>query len=257
MHKNASDKKLKLLETRKGLLTERRKHLIFMIYKILIVEDEKDIQKLIQYTLERDGYKCLCADNGTIALDIFNNQKLDMVISDIIMPEMDGFNLVREIRRISNIPIIFLTARSDDVSKITGLGFGADNYLVKPISMAELSARVSSQFRRCKVYDNYIDSSNPKIIGCYELREKEGILLIEGVEVPLVAKEFRLMSYLMNNKGKILSKKQIYNAVWEDEYVYDDNTITTTLSRLRSKVETKERKCIQTIRGLGYKFSIL
>lgn len=226
------------------------------MYTILIVDDESDIRNLIKETLTLKGYKCITAVNGMEAFDKLKKDTVDLIITDIMMPLLDGYNLIREIRKTSNIPVIFLSARGDNMDKILGLGLGADDYLVKPVSMDELSARTEAHLRRTKVYDSNQVCAPPIVIGSYTLDEEKGLLFIDGEEIPLIAKEYKLIAYFMKNPNRTLTKKQLYNAVWEDEYCFDDNTITATLSRLRSKVETEKRKCIHTIRGLGYKFSV-
>ncbi|WMJ89129.1 response regulator transcription factor [Anaerocolumna sp. MB42-C2] len=226
------------------------------MYTILIVDDEPDIRNLIKETLTQKGYQCIIAVNGMDAYEKLKKNSMDLIITDIMMPLLDGFNLVREIRKDNNIPVIFLSARDENMDKILGLGLGADDYLVKPISMEELAARTEALLRRIKIYDTNQSYKTPIIEGCYTLDEEKRLLLIGGEEIPLIAKEYKLMAYFMKNPNRTLTKKQLYNAVWEDEYCFDDNTITATLSRLRSKVETNTRKCIHTVRGLGYKFSV-
>lgn len=226
------------------------------MYTILIVDDEPDIRNLIQETLTLKGYKCITAVNGMDAFDKLKTNTVDLIITDIMMPLLDGYNLIREIRKGSNIPVIFLSARGENMDKILGLGLGADDYLVKPVSMDELSARTEAHLRRTKVYDSNQVCQTPIVIGSYTLDEEKGLLFIDGEEIPLIAKEYKLMAYFMKNPNRTLTKKQLYNAVWEEEYCFDDNTITATLSRLRNKVESEKRKCIHTIRGLGYKFSV-
>lgn len=227
------------------------------MYKILIVEDEIDIRNLIEETMQKRGYDTVTAGDGYEALKIIKDKEVDIIVSDIMMPHLDGLNLVREVRKTSNVPVIFLSARNDDVDKIWGLGIGADDYVVKPVNMNELVARIEAQLRRNKVYD--VTSDNTGTIlreGCFELNAEKCELKMEGKEVELLAKEFKLIAYFLKNPGRVFTKKQLYNAVWDDEYCFDDNTIIVTLSRLRSKIENGDKKYIHTIRGLGYKFSL-
>ncbi len=227
------------------------------MYRILIVEDDKDIRGLITDTLQRKGYATRAAGDGFEALELFKAYHADLIVSDIMMPHLDGFNLVREIRKTSNVPIIFLSARNDDVDKILGLGIGADDYIIKPVNINELVARIEAQLRRHKVYDTAQDNLSSEIVkGCFQLDEEKCELRKYGSEVKLLAKEFKLMAFLIKNTDRVFTKKQLYNAVWGDEYCFDDNTITVTLSRLRGKIETGDEKYIYTIRGLGYKFSL-
>lgn len=225
------------------------------MYRLLIVDDEIDIRNLIEETMKRRGYRTFSAGDGYEALEVLNNEEIDIIVTDIMMPHFDGLNLVREIRKTSNIPVIFLSARDDDVDKIWGLGIGADDYVVKPVNINELAARIEAQLRRNKVYDA-IKSNMAEIlcVGCFEMDEEKCQLKMNGEEVSLLAKEFKLMAHFLKNPNKVLTKKQLYQAAWNDEYYFDDNTITVTISRLRSKIENGEKKYIHTIRGLGYKF---
>jgi len=226
------------------------------MYKILIVEDEIHIRNLIEETMEKKGYVTFTAGDGYEALKRLKEQEVDIIVSDIMMPNLDGLNLVREIRKTSNIPVILLSARSEDVDKIWGLGIGADDYVVKPVNINELAARIEAQLRRNKVYDASSSITSTVLsLGCFEMDEERCQLKINGEEVKLLAKEFKLMAYFLKNPEKVFTKKQLYKAVWDDEYCFDDNTITVTISRLRSKIENGDKKYIHTIRGLGYKFA--
>ena len=226
------------------------------MYKILIVEDEMDIRNLIEETMQKKGYVTFTAQDGYEALKILEDKEVDIIVSDIMMPHLDGLNLVREIRKTSNVPVILLSARNDDVDKIWGLGIGADDYVVKPVNINELAARIEAQLRRNKVYDATVSNTNGIIsVGCFEMDEEKCQLKMNGEEIQLLAKEFKLISHFLKNPDKVFTKKQLYKAVWNDEYCYDDNTITVTISRLRSKIEKVDKKYIHTIRGLGYKFA--
>lgn len=226
------------------------------MYKILIVEDEIDIRNLIEETMQKKGYVTFTAGDGYEALKILEDKEVDIIVSDIMMPHLDGLNLVREIRKTSNVPVILLSARNDDVDKIWGLGIGADDYVVKPVNINELAARIEAQLRRNKVYDATVSNTNGIIsVGCFEMDEEKCQLKMNGEEIQLLAKEFKLISHFLKNPDKVFTKKQLYKAVWNDEYCFDDNTITVTISRLRSKIEKVDKKYIHTIRGLGYKFA--
>lgn len=225
------------------------------MYKILIIEDETDIRKLISKSLENKGFETALAGDGIEGLKIIKEVEIDLVISDVMMPRLDGFNFLQELRKNNNVPVIFLSARGDEMDKILGLGLGADDYLVKPINMSELVARVEAHLRRNRIYDqlhkveNNIIRAGDIIINCDTYNVE-----ISGENVILTAKEFGILLMFINNQQKVFTKKQIYNAVWEDEYCYDDNTIVVTISRLRSKIEIGDKKYFTTIRGIGYKF---
>lgn len=224
---------------------------------ILVAEDEADIRKLIRLHLEERAYRVLEAKDGLEALEVFAQHDLNMAILDVMMPRLDGFNLLREIRRTSHIPVIFLTARNEEMDKVLGLGLGADDYLVKPFSQAELVARVEAQLRRRHVYDSLLEAPEEEITyRNLRLQLKECKLYIGGEEIPLPAKEYKLLTFLMQHPNRIFTKKQLYEQVWEDEYCYDDNTLMVTVSRLRNKIEpnAKSPEYILLQRGLGYMF---
>ena len=224
---------------------------------ILIAEDEKDIRNLLQIQLVQEGYSVFAAKDGMEALEILQSNAVDLAVLDVMMPRLDGFNLLRKIRQTSNIPVIFLTARGDDMDKILGLGLGADDYLVKPFSMAELLARVSAQLRRNLEYSSQKTQAFSKI-ECGKLcLDKDACCVYKENElVELNAKEYMLLKYLMENPVRVFTKKQLYKAVWDEDVYYDDNTIMVHISHIRNKIETdpKNPEYIKTIRGIGYKF---
>lgn len=224
---------------------------------ILVAEDEKDIRNLLKLQLEQEGYCVFAASDGMEALDIIQNKAIDLAILDVMMPRLDGFNLLRKIRKTSNLPVIFLTARGDDMDKILGLGIGADDYLVKPFSMAELLARVGAQLRRNLEYMSKKSQVFSKIkYGSLCLDIDACCIYKEDELVELNAKEYLLLKYLMENPERVFTKKQLYRAVWDEDIYYDDNTIMVHISHIRNKIETdpKNSEYIKTIRGIGYKF---
>jgi len=229
-----------------------------MVLKILVAEDESDLLELLKDNLLREGHEVYTAENGVIAWNIFLNNKIDLCILDVMMPEIDGFKLIQKIRERSEVPVIFLTARANETDRVLGLSLGGDDYLVKPFSMAELKARIQVQNRHIQKYkvkhqniaENTLTSGNIRLdldeVVCYKNDEV----------IPLGAKEFLLLKFFMENQGRVFTKKQLYNIVWQDSYLYDDNTVMVHLSRLRSKIENDPRnpKFLITIRGIGYKF---
>ncbi|MBX4260827.1 response regulator transcription factor [Clostridium estertheticum] len=225
---------------------------------ILIAEDEKDIRNLLKLELEQEGYYVFATKDGIEALGVIQTQTVDLAILDVMMPRLDGFNLLRKIRKASKIPVIFLTAKGDDMDKILGLGIGADDYLVKPFSMAELIARVSAQLRRSSEYSSNNQKELSKIeYGSLCLNKDACCVYIDDLIVELNAKEYMLLKYLMENPERVFSKKQLYKAVWEDEFYYDNNTIMVHISHIRNKIESDPKNpiYIKTIRGIGYKFN--
>ena len=224
--------------------------------KLLIAEDEVDIRQLLADTLREEGYEVICAENGNKAFQLFEEEKPDIGIFDCMMPGLDGISLMRKIREKSEMPIIFLTARGQEMDKVLALTLGADDYMVKPFSMAELKARIGVQIR--KLGKQHIEEER-KVLACGELTIdlKEGTAYLKGNPLKLSAKEYQLLLFFMENKNRMLTKKQLYHAVWQEEYVYDDNTIMVHISRLRNKIEedAKNPKYLVTFKGLGYKLS--
>ncbi len=224
---------------------------------ILIAEDEKDIRNLLRDNLEREGYLVFDTKDGIDALDVIKNETIDLAILDVMMPRLDGFNLLRKIREISTLPVIFLTARGEDMDKVLGLGLGADDYLVKPFSMSELIARVGAQLRRCQQYTVKNQERLSQVVFKNLTLDKESCCIYKNDNmIELNAKEYKLLLYLMDNSGRVFTKKQLYSAVWEEDYYYDDNTIMVHISHIRNKIEDdpKNPEFIKTIRGIGYKF---
>lgn len=229
---------------------------------ILVAEDENDIRELIASALESDDYNIYTAENGVKALKIFNEVDIDLLVLDVIMPYLDGFNLLKKIREKSNVPAIFLTARGEEMDKILGLGLGADDYIVKPFSFGELKARVDAQIRRNYSYKNDSnEKETEKVIESKDIRIVENeCTAYKGDEVlELSTKEYMLLKLFMSNPGRVFTKKQIYSAVWKDEFISDDNTVMVHLSHLRSKLEGKDSdkkvSYISTLKGIGYKWN--
>lgn len=224
---------------------------------VLVAEDEKDIRNLLKLELEQEGYCVFAAKDGIEAIDFIQNKAIDLAVLDVMMPRLDGFNLLRKIRHTSNIPVIFLTARGDEMDKILGLGIGADDYLVKPFSMSELLARISAQLRRNLEYSSQKQQTFSKLVYGNLCLDKDACCVYkDAVLVELNAKEYLLLKYLMENPERVFTKKQLYRAVWDEEGFSDDNTIMVHISHIRNKIETdpKNPQYIKTIRGIGYKF---
>jgi len=223
---------------------------------ILIADDESDIRNLIKISLEENGYTVLTAQNGKEAWHILTTQDVHLAILDVMMPVMDGFNLLRKIREHSTIPVIFLTARADDMDKVLGLGLGADDYLAKPFSIAELVARVGAQLRRNNEYLSPKEKSNTSITyGNLTIDKEKCCVFKDGELIELGAKEYKLLLHFMEHPEKVFTKKQLYDAVWDEEYYFDDNTVMVHISRIRNRIEDdpQKPKYLKTIRGIGYK----
>ena len=228
--------------------------------KILIADDEVDIRNLIKINLEENGYTVLSAQNGKEALDLLLSEDIHLAILDVMMPIMDGFNLLRKIREYNTIPVIMLTARTDDMDKVLGLGLGADDYLSKPFSVSELIARVGAQLRRSNEYLTPREKSVTTVTyGNLSMDREKCCAFKDGKPIELGAKEYKLLLYFVENPERVFTKRQLYHAVWEEDFYYDDNTIMVHISRIRSRIEDdpQKPKYLKTIRGIGYKLHYL
>lgn len=218
-------------------------------FKILVVDDESRMRKLLNDFLSANGYEILEAENGQKALDIYSlNKDISLVILDVMMPVLDGWQTLREIRNISNIPVIMLTARGEERDELFGFELGVDEYISKPFSPKILVARVEALLSRCYPENKKITEFDGIIID-----ENAHVVTIDGVNADLSMKEFELLQYLLSNKGVALSREKILNKVWNYDYYGDSRTIDSHIKKLRKKMG-KKGEHIQTIRGLGYKF---
>ena len=228
--------------------------------KLLIAEDEADIRQLLMDALAEEGYEVIGAADGIKAWELFVKEAPDLGIFDCMMPGLDGVSLMRKIRTQSEMPIIFLTARDQEMDKVLALTLGADDYIVKPFSMAELKARILVQLRKLgKAQVSKGKENEPKKLICGEIMvlPDEGVAYLKGEILKLSAKEFQLLLFFMENQERMLTKQQLYRAVWKEEYIYDDNTIMVHISRLRNKLEVdpKQPKYLVTFKGMGYKLT--
>ena len=226
-----------------------------MGFSILVADDEQGIIDFVTLYLEKAVYTVFTATDGEDALAHIQEEKIDLAILDIMMPKMNGYQLIKKIRAEKNIPIIFLTAKDASADKVLGLDIGADDYVTKPFDPLELVARVSAQLRRFYSLGAQEINSQKKIELHDLTLDLEQCLLFKGNEqIALTSIEFKILRLLMNSPGRVFTKKQIYEAVWEDTYIVDDNNIMVYISRLREKLGIREEDSyIQTIRGLGYK----
>ena len=225
--------------------------------KILIVEDETSFSEAIAFLLGKEGYESEIAENGRIALDLFKKNHYDLILLDLMIPEVSGIDVCRAIRTTSPVPIIMLTAKDSEVDKVVGLELGADDYVTKPYSSRELVARIKAVMRR-GTPDDSENSSNSSIQAAGRIRmdiERHQVTVNE-ILINLPLKEFELLEFLMRNSGRVLTRGQLIDRVWGGDYYGDTKTLDVHIKRLRSKIEDDPANplLIQTIRGLGYKF---
>lgn len=225
--------------------------------KILVVDDESAISDIIKFNFEKEGYLIDTADNGRAAIELAAENDYDLILLDIMMPKLNGFEALREIRKSSDVPVIMLTAREDEVDKVLGLELGADDYVVKPFSMRELLARVKAVLRRSdgqekKEKDTKILKAMDLEINLEKYQVKRGEKNIE-----LTLREFELLKFLASHPGIVFSREELLQEVWEYEYYGDIRTVDVTVRRLREKIEdeNKDFKYIKTKRGVGYLFA--
>jgi len=227
--------------------------------KILVVEDDRTLLDVIKYNLTKEGYTVFAAEDGIKALEGARDIKPDLVILDIMLPGMNGFEVCRILRKESNIPIIFLSAKVDEVDKIVGLEIGADDYVTKPFSMRELLARVRANIRRTDMVEPAETKSAVTLsTGNLIIDPARRSATINGAELSLTVKEFDLLSFLLKNKGIVFNRDQILEKVWGYDYAGDTRTVDVHIRWLRQKIEEypDEPRRIVTIRGVGYKLEV-
>lgn len=221
---------------------------------ILIADDEKEIRDLLRLYLENDGYTVVEAADGIAALEQMKKHTVDLAIVDIMMPGLNGHMLVKRIREINNLPILFLSAKSDPHDRILGLRLGADDYVTKPFNPLELCARVQAHLRRVRQFSAVQTERESKInIRDLILDTEQCLLTKDGIPVELTSTEFRIMRLFMENPGRVFTKQQIYEAGWNESSFVDDNSIMVCISKLRAKLGDEGGEYIKTIRGLGYR----
>ncbi len=220
---------------------------------VFVIEDDEDINELLTYNLKKEGFQVFSFLNSTDALSKLKDEKPDIIILDIMLPDIDGFELCKKLKsdsRYKDIPIIMLTARDTEIDKVVGLELGADDYVTKPFSFRELIARIKAILRRYSAGK----ISNQKEVSDIYLDKDSLSLFIKGKKVPLTVKEFKLLNTLLTNRGKVFSRDELLKAVWEEkQYDVFDRTVDVFIRKLREKLEDYG-KCIKTVRGLGYKW---
>ena len=232
---------------------------IFEKFKVLIIDDEEDITDILDTVLKREGFSNIyIANNGTDGIELFKKVNPDIVLLDIMLPDISGYDVFNELRKDSQIPILFISAKTEEVDRLLGFAIGADDYITKPFSAKEVAFRLKA---RLKTFDNIVTNKSineNKIIkfGDVEINEETGEVYKGGEILDFTAKELKLLMYLINNPNRIISKEMICNEVWGEDFFGYDNTITVHIRRLRKKIEDNpsKPKYITTVIGLGYKF---
>lgn len=224
--------------------------------RILVCDDDKEIVEAISIYLKQEGYETVPAYDGNQALTIMKEQEIHLVILDIMMPKLDGIHALMQLREKSSIPVILLSAKSEDVDKILGLNVGADDYVTKPFNPLELVARVKSQLRRYTQFGGMETENDKRLInGAITLDQEQKIVTVDGENVKLTPTEFKIMQLLMENVGKVFSSAQIYERIWEEDAYATDNIVSVHIRRIREKVEIdpKNPDYIKVMWGVGYR----
>lgn len=227
------------------------------MYNVLVVDDDKEIVGAIEIYLKKEGYHIVKAYNGNQALKAIQENEIHLIILDIMMPEKDGMETLEEIRKDKSIPVILLSAKSEDYDKIGGLNSGADDYITKPFNPLELIARVNSNLRRYVSLGSLENKDSSKIYQTGELviNDETKMVTVDGKEVKLTATEFNILKFLLENKGKVYSIPEIYENVWKEEGFGAENIIAVHIRHIREKIEInpKDPKYLKVIWGVGYK----
>lgn len=229
-----------------------------MKQKILIIDDDIELCALVERYLETEGYVVTTKHNGADGLTEGLTTSYQLVVLDVMLPQKNGFDILSDLRKTSSVPVLMLTAKDSEIDKVLGLRLGADDYLTKPFSMNEFVARVQSIIRRYTTLggESVEESASMLTFDNLSIAPATREVIASGATVDLTAKEFDLLYFLAKNSGRVFTKKQIYRAVWKDEYTFDDNNIMVHIRRLRKKIEPnpEQPQFIQTVWGVGYKF---
>ncbi|WP_371372652.1 response regulator transcription factor [Sporomusa aerivorans] len=226
---------------------------------VLVVDDEPKILRIIEHSLSREGYEVATAIDGQQAIEQFQRQDYDLVILDLALPRVDGFQVCRTIRETSSVPIIILSVRNQEVDKILGFNLGVDDYLTKPFSPVELCLRVKAILRRTRKEHKPAVSDGPAY--CYSglsINPAAREVCLDGQPVELTAKEFDILWFMVKHPNKVFTRKQLLYQIWQNDYVGNEDTVTVLISRLRDKLKSDaaQGSFIQTLRGVGYKFCL-
>ena len=226
--------------------------------RILLVDDEQSIQTLLSYPLRRDGYDVVQATDGRQALERFDEQPFDLVVLDVMLPRIDGLEVCRRLRSRSSVPIIMLTARSDEIDKVVGLEIGADDYITKPFSLREFSSRIKAALRRAEMSRSALDGGEdaPLVVGELRIDFLKRTVRVRGEDAPLTFVEFEILAALARSPGRVFTRDMLLARVWGDSAYRDQRTIDVHIRHLREKIEAdaKDPEYLFTVRGVGYRF---
>jgi two-component system response regulator RegX3 len=230
--------------------------------RILVVDDEPSITEFVSYNLKKEGYEVQTAADGATAVSLVQSTPFDLVILDVMLPNMDGYEVVRRIRTTSGVPVLFLSARDTELDKVVGLEIGGDDYLAKPFGVRELIARAKALLRRSSQQEIAVSSADfDEVIEASGITLDEGTHVASGLHGPidLTPREFELLAALMRHAGKVLSRDQLLHDAWGWEYLVETKTVDTHVKRLRDKLEAAkvDPGLIETVRGYGYRFKLL
>lgn len=227
------------------------------MYNILVCDDDKEIVEAIEIYLSQEGYRILKAYDGEEVLKVMKSEKVDLLIIDVMMPKLDGIRTTLKIRENENMPIIILSAKSEDADKILGLNVGADDYVTKPFNPLELTARVKSQLRRYTQLGSSVTQENQAIytVGGLMINDDQKEVTVDGEPVKLTPIEYNILLLLMKNQGKVFSVDQIYENIWNEDAIGVDNTVAVHIRHIREKIEInpKEPRYLKVVWGVGYK----
>ncbi|GMQ60779.1 response regulator transcription factor [Vallitalea maricola] len=223
---------------------------------ILIIDDDVELCNLLKECLESDGYQVTLLHTGEKICELLEENKFNLIILDVMLPKINGLEILKEVRNISNVPVLMLSAKSNEMDKVLGLKIGADDYLTKPFGLSELIARVNSLIRRFTMLGGDNSTQCLREYGKLKIDTMKCIVTKCDIVLSLTAKEYKLLCFLSEHPNQVFTKKQIYQNVWEEEYIYDDNTIMALIRRLRKKIEDDPAnpQWIQNVWGIGYRF---
>ena len=226
--------------------------------KILIVDDEVNICELIRLYLEKEGYATIIAGNGRQAVDMFKSESPDLILLDIMLPGKDGWQVCREIRAVSDVPIIMITAKGETFDKVLGLELGADDYIVKPFEPKELVARVKAVLRRSEIRDAAKEQEEELVFDGLRIGFETYEICLDDKKIEMPPKEFELLYFLAKNKNKVFTRDQLLDEIWGYEFFGDSRTVDVHIKRVREKIDSENKNWqLRTVWGVGYKFEVL